>query len=424
MKNAGLPLNLLQNVATVLTSASHVVRGEPPAAAASLSAAPMPSGGGVPAAAAAGAASAASAGAAGTSQSVSVSEDSDRVLRPKATERDYAGTEFDDEDVAGELKGVSDDELADREFVPNMPSVNDKSREGKRYLYANDLVRQALVKTGLFEGIPATDSLLTGFKTHLMNDLQMKKGDAATAIVTRVARFFYHFQSLCRPTSDPPIAIDVATLSQREHCGSFFANLRSAGVGGAGQKNYITAVRKFLNFLIASSSLPDEDCRQAERLLAAINMVKIGVQSAVNKDQGDNNLRHIMYPTENTCQLKLVMQAVTSEAISTDVHNAIARAKAISEKRRGGDFIKISGKEHRLVTRYLGGAVIQLAHCQRPGAKTIKKNTNSTQNKSETHHAKQYEVTSFLSTDCELSTETCSKNVYSLGPWSMFINDP
>ena len=51
-----------------------------------------------------------------------------------------------------------------------------------------------------------------------------------------------------------------------------------------------------------------------------------------------------------------------------------------------------------------------------PRAKTIKKNTNSTQNKSQTHRAKQYEVTSFLSTDCELSTETCSKNVYSLGP--------
>ena len=54
------------------------------------------------------------------------------------------------------------------------------------------------------------------------------------------------------------------------------------------------------------------------------------------------------------------------------------------------------------------------------GAKTIKKNTNSTQNKSQTHRAKQYEVTSFLSTDCELSTETCSKNVYSLGPRSPF----
>ena len=53
-----------------------------------------------------------------------------------------------------------------------------------------------------------------------------------------------------------------------------------------------------------------------------------------------------------------------------------------------------------------------------PGAKTIKKNTNSTQNESQTHRAKQYEVTSFLSTDCELSTETCSKNVYSLAPWS------
>ena len=44
-------------------------------------------------------------------------------------------------------------------------------------------------------------------------------------------------------------------------------------------------------------------------------------------------------------------------------------------------------------------------------AKTIKKNTNSTQNKFQTHRAKQYKVTSFLSTDCELSTETCSKNV-------------
>ena len=52
---------------------------------------------------------------------------------------------------------------------------------------------------------------------------------------------------------------------------------------------------------------------------------------------------------------------------------------------------------------------------RKPGAKTIKKNTNSTQNKSQTHRAKQYEVTSLLSTNCELSTETCSKNVYSLG---------
>ena len=47
----------------------------------------------------------------------------------------------------------------------------------------------------------------------------------------------------------------------------------------------------------------------------------------------------------------------------------------------------------------------------------MNQNRNSTQNKSQTHRAKQYEVTSFLSTDCELSTDTCSKNVYSLGPW-------
>ena len=54
------------------------------------------------------------------------------------------------------------------------------------------------------------------------------------------------------------------------------------------------------------------------------------------------------------------------------------------------------------------------------GARTIKKNTNSTQNKSQTHRAKRYEVTSFLSTGCELRTETCSKIVYNLGPRSVF----
>ena len=54
--------------------------------------------------------------------------------------------------------------------------------------------------------------------------------------------------------------------------------------------------------------------------------------------------------------------------------------------------------------------------------KTIKKNTNSTQNKYKTHRAKQYEVTSFLSTDCELSTETCSKNIFIvLAPYVLFV---
>ena len=52
----------------------------------------------------------------------------------------------------------------------------------------------------------------------------------------------------------------------------------------------------------------------------------------------------------------------------------------------------------------------------RSGAKTIKKKKNSTQNKSQTQRARAHDITSFLSTDCELSTETCSKNVYSLDP--------
>ena len=53
-----------------------------------------------------------------------------------------------------------------------------------------------------------------------------------------------------------------------------------------------------------------------------------------------------------------------------------------------------------------------------PGAKTIKEKKDSTQNKSQTLRARAYKVTSFLSTDCELSTEMCSKKVYSLGPRS------
>ena len=56
----------------------------------------------------------------------------------------------------------------------------------------------------------------------------------------------------------------------------------------------------------------------------------------------------------------------------------------------------------------------------RPGAKTIKKITNSTQNKSLTHCAKQYKVTSFLSTYWELSTETCSKTFILLAPGLLY----
>ena len=48
------------------------------------------------------------------------------------------------------------------------------------------------------------------------------------------------------------------------------------------------------------------------------------------------------------------------------------------------------------------------------GPKTIY--TNSTPNKYQTQRARAYEVTSFLSTDCELSTNPCSRFLYSLGP--------
>ena len=43
-----------------------------------------------------------------------------------------------------------------------------------------------------------------------------------------------------------------------------------------------------------------------------------------------------------------------------------------------------------------------------PRAQDHKKKKNLTLNKCQTQRARAYEVTSFRSTDCELSTETCS----------------
>ena len=59
----------------------------------------------------------------------------------------------------------------------------------------------------------------------------------------------------------------------------------------------------------------------------------------------------------------------------------------------------------------------------RPGPKTIKKNTNSTPNKFQTQRARAYEVTSFLSTDCELSTNPCSRFLYRIG-WALVSKHP
>ena len=67
------------------------------------------------------------------------------------------------------------------------------------------------------------------------------------------------------------------------------------------------------------------------------------------------------------------------------------------------------------------GAVYDRLHV--PGPKTIKKNTNSTPKKSQTQRAKQYKVTSFLSIDCELSTETCSRFLYSQ-VWDVLLSLP
>ena len=95
--------------------------------------------------------------------------------------------------------------------------------------------------------------------------------------------------------------------------------------------------------------------------------------------------------------------------------NKIAPAEFFVIKGKG---IPLIGKDTAMTLEMLKIGNNTAAIAETSGAKTIKKNTNSTQNKFQTHRAKQYEVTSILSTDCELSTETCSKNVYSLGPRS------
>ena len=62
-----------------------------------------------------------------------------------------------------------------------------------------------------------------------------------------------------------------------------------------------------------------------------------------------------------------------------------------------------------------------------PRSQDYKENKNSTQINYHAQRARAYKVTSFLSTDCELSTETCSKNVYSPGlrsPVMLLGRDP
>ena len=51
----------------------------------------------------------------------------------------------------------------------------------------------------------------------------------------------------------------------------------------------------------------------------------------------------------------------------------------------------------------------------------MQKNTNSTPNDSQTQRARTCEVRSFLSTDCELSTNPCSRFLYSIGPRSLKV---
>ena len=56
--------------------------------------------------------------------------------------------------------------------------------------------------------------------------------------------------------------------------------------------------------------------------------------------------------------------------------------------------------------------------------KTIEKKEDLTQNKSQTQRARAYKITSFLSIYCELSTETCSRDLYSPGPFLSPIDLP
>ena len=87
----------------------------------------------------------------------------------------------------------------------------------------------------------------------------------------------------------------------------------------------------------------------------------------------------------------------------------IAHAK-LKERQDNGEGLPDYMKKHPV---YYAGPAKTPEVRHRP--QTIKKNTKSTPNKSQIRRARAYAVTSFLSTDCELSTNPCSRFLYSLG---------
>ena len=129
--------------------------------------------------------------------------------------------------------------------------------------------------------------------------------------------------------------------------------------------------------------------------------------------------------TNPTCTLKLFYAEIIAQTYNHSTYSGGSRGivdKVLHSKLKGYQFKSDTGyswfSEFGQFHLPRFTCVFLKKHCSfLPGTNTIKKNKNSTQNKSKTQRARAYTVTSCPSTDCELSTETWSKKVDSIGLW-------
>ena len=116
-----------------------------------------------------------------------------------------------------------------------------------------------------------------------------------------------------------------------------------------------------------SSSESGVASRLVERSMPAMDAHVSAVHKSVRGGQAAKNVANLVDPSTRPVSLQTAQRAYTDPKVKQDVADAIARAKSSNEKRRSHQTLNdVPANDHRLVTRYLAGAVIQLCHFQRP----------------------------------------------------------
>ena len=369
MKAADIPLSLLTNVSKLIGILGHTVIGTqitPDTAMSVPTTVPF---------------SSPSTGSSdsGDTRDEPIIDVSDRVTRQSPSK---ANAYVDDGEVAGcsyvhQPLHLGDDDNSSDEFPDDAGDTSYKPparfsvpspRSGIRYNYANDPLRKKLMTDGLYQEIPSNDPLLQQYARHLKQTVQKSNATEIQQSLVKVARFFFYFQHSIDLTADAPDHIDVNALKNRHRCSDYFARLTASGMKANGVRQYAFHVKKFLDFLISSSQISDAEAQLVTRFMPALQAHISAVQKAVTRDQAAKNVANLVDPSMRPVSLQMVQRAYTDPKVRQDVEDAVSRAKAANEKRRSHQAMReVSSNDHRLVTRYLAGAVIQLCHFQRPG---------------------------------------------------------